>query len=228
MKLAFTMWWNDLVVLDFWLSYYSKHFDHLHVMFCGRDVYIPKLEERATQYPLTYSRHTESMINVEDAAQAISDKQKEFLQDYDWVLFTNCDEIIAPDPKYKNFDELIADKNLDSIPCEGFDVLCETGVSIDYRKPVLKQCKYWVKDVSYNKTILSRVPIEWNSGQHAPKNILAELTKEYKDTGLYLIHLKWADNPGEDRDTGPFKSQGAPGFKDEDKVLTPDWVKELI
>jgi hypothetical protein len=169
------------------------------------------------------------MTSVVNANQKIKDKQVEFLKDNEWVLFTNCDEIVAADPrKYKDIREFMEKVKDDYVPCEAFDVLQDKGEPpLDYDMTLLAQRKFWIKNINYNKIILSRVPLDWNEGQHQIKYDGGEESKGFKDTGLYLIHLKFADKPSPDRDLGPFQSNGTLHFEENDKLEIPDYIKEI-
>jgi len=234
MKLAaFTTWFNDLVILDVWLKYYSQHFDKLFVMNDKtKEIYLPEMEKRTKQYGVEF-RRGESLENVQCANNEAKRLQTELLKDFDWVLFANCDEIITPDPN-KDFRELIKNKNTDYISCEGYEVIEWNEPAIDFTKPLLKQRKYWMRNINMNKTIFSRVPLEWREGQHSLHGQEAEDSKAIENTGLYLIHLRHfnlqddGDNP---RDFGPFfhPPHGYVLEKMRDhKTLMPDWVRGLI
>jgi hypothetical protein len=231
--LAYTFWMNDLIVLDMWLKYYSKYFDKLHIMCCGtKDGYIRQLDERKLKYNLTYERLSESICNPSSANEEIKKRQVEFLNDFEWVLFSCCDEIVCADPrKYKDISKLMRKTRKRTIPCEAFEIFWQKDEPVlDYSKPLLKQRKYWVKNINYNKTILSKDPLNWNDGQHQVRNKdgnEGEKSKLFKNTGLYLLHFKWADSM-DNRDLGPFKSLGGKGFLDKDKEEIPTWIKEVV
>lgn len=232
-KAVFTVWFNDLVILDVWLKYYSKHFDKLVVINDQtKDIYLPEIEKRKKQYNLEFIRG-EEMMNVERANNKIEQVQSELLKDYEWVLFTNCDEIVVPDPKY-TFDRLIEEKNQDYISCEAYEVI-EVGESpIDFTQALLKQRTYWLKNPSMNKTLLSRIPLKWREGQHSLLGTEAEDSKEIADTGLYLIHLRHFNLSSElnnPRDFGPFfhsPHHNVLELSAKNKTLMPEWVKEVV
>lgn len=233
-KACLTVWWNDKVILDVWIRYYRKEFD-LYVI-VDQPKHLDEIERREKE-GVTFIRG-EAMLSTEHAKNKTREVQDELLKKYDWVLFTNCDEIIAPEPKYKDFDDLITKLDQDFISCEGFEVLECNEPPIDFTKPLLKQRKYWMKHFNMNKTLLSRVPLVWREGHHSIVGTEAEETKLINDTGLYLIHLRHfnlkGDKIAEDtktRDFGPFlhpPHNYVLTHKDEYKTPMPEWVRKLI
>lgn len=231
-NVAFTVFQNDAIGLYLWLSYYSKHFENLHLlcMHTRDDVFV-ELDNLKSFFDFTY----EKLENVCDAATAtgpIKNKQRQLLETNEWVLYTNMDEIVVYDPvKYDSFNDLVTKQNREWIACEGFEVIRVDGEDrIDYSKPILNQRKYWIKNPNYNKIIFSKVPLDWNDGQHQISGVTGEVSLAFKDTGLYLIHLKYMDPHGIGRDLGPIMTSNQSYVSDrfEDKTLIPDIIKTVI
>ena len=168
----------------------------------------------------------------------IQKKQAEFLaipNEYDWVLYSNCDEfVIAKSWKYKDLKNFM-DRNLHHnwIACEGYDVIQVEGEKpIDYSKPYLRQRKYWIKNFNYNKIILSRVYLDWVDGTHKLAKMTDDESRAFKNTGLYLVHLKHADlTPTGERDLGPHLTNPDPNIMDhwlDKKERIPKYIRRLI
>lgn len=191
-NLAYTTVFNDFVILRLWLKYYSRFFEDLFVIADDTNVDDPEFKRLLETYKFKFKRIPfESDPTV--LLSLIREKQCEFLQDHEWVLYTNCDEYLVP-YKYKDLGELMKKCKLPYISCEAFDVFQDDGEEpIDFSKPYLKQRKYWFKNNSYNKTILSKVPLEWVAGCHRTSNMSDDDQRDIKDTGLYMVHLKYAD-----------------------------------
>ena len=234
-SIVFTIVQNDMVALDLWLSYYRKYFDDILVMCRStKPEYRLTLNTLKMKYGCEFEEGKE-LLDPERTLQEIKDKQLIFSQDHDWMLFANVDEFLIADPdKFKDLKDLMKRTKKDWIPSEAFDVLqLKSEPRLDYSSPILNQRKYWIKNESYNKVILSKVPLNWNNGLHQIKEVDAETSKGYKNTGLYLVHLKYADiTHDENRDLGPVKSSvNNFGLIDEDtlkKQLIPNKIKKFL
>lgn len=235
---VYTLWQNDLVILDLWLSYYSRYFDDVFIICNGtEDGYIPLLEERKAKYKFTYKRLESFLGDPGTALSVVKENQLNLLKDHDWVLYCNCDEIIATNPKkFKDLKELMETCDKDWVACVGYDVVEWNEPAIDYSKPFFAQRKYWVKDHNYNKILLSKVPLAWNEGQHQIDGISGEDSKSIKGTGLYLVHLKHADLEAEaanvnGRHFGPMRTSADAYIMDrrkDSRLKIPSWLKELL
>lgn len=191
-NLAYTIVFNDFVILELWLKYYSRFFEDLFVIADDTNIDDPEFKRLLATYKFKFE-WIPLEIDPSTLLGTVRAKQCEFLQDHEWVLYTNCDEYLVPS-QYKDLGELMEKCELPYISCEAFDVFQDDGEKpIDFAKPYLKQRKYWFKNNSYNKTVLSRVPLEWVPGCHRTGNMSDEDQKNIKDTGLYLVHLKYAD-----------------------------------
>lgn len=164
-------------------------------------------------------------------------KQAEFLalpNEYDWVLFSNCDEfIVAKSWKYKDLRDLMEKTDRDWVACEGYEVIQVEGEKpIDFSKRYLRQRKYWIKNYNYNKIILSKVYLDWVDGAHKLANMTDDESRAFKNTGLYLVHLKHADlNPTGKRDLGPYLTHPDPNIIMhwlDKKERIPKYIRRLI
>lgn len=237
-NIAFTVWYNDLPVLDVWLKYYSQWFDKLHVICCHtKEKYLPELEERQKKYNLTIERTDSHFEDAKTANERIREVQRNFCNDYHWVLFTNCDEIIAPDPQYyKDFHDFLQNYWGDWVPCVCYEIIEKDEPPIDFTKPILKQRQWYVKNEFMNKVLLSKVPLLWNEGQHQIAGIDGEVSKRINNTNLYLFHLRHFNLKDEEknpRDFGPFAHLPVATIierANDERFLEkiPEWVGELI
>jgi hypothetical protein len=232
---AFTIWFNDLPMLDLWLKYYSKYFDDLYVICSAtKDEYVPFLEERKKKYNLNYER-VGDLSDTRIANEKVKETQIKLLENHEWVIYSNLDEIIATNPKkYSDLKDFMNRYKRDWLHCFAYDVIEWEEPPIDFTKPILQQRKYWVKNYNMNKVLISRVPLKWNEGQHQIEEIPAEESKKLKNKGLYLIHLRHFNLEDDDknpRDFGPFM-HGPSIFvlerRKDSRLVIPAWVKTLI
>ena len=202
---AFTLVQNDMVILELWLKYYSKYFDDLYVIGNGTREDYKELDKLKEKYDFEFER-VPLVHSSEYTLPICKDKQVKLLEDHHWVLYSDCDEFIVADPKkYRDLKAFMEAYPGEKCYCEGFNVLqMEDEQPISFAFKYLKQRKYFAKDLSYNKCLLSRVPLNWNVGCHKEIDIPDDISKAKADTGLFLLHLKYADlNYIKPRDLGP-------------------------
>ena len=227
-----------MVMLNLWLSYYKKYFADLIVYsFNTKKNTVPKLDKLARKYGMGYELLQEYHGDKIDGTPSVLlgfaiDRQVDFLQNHDWVLCCNLDEILIAkkgnltDLMKRHKDELIA------LPSEGYDVVqAEDESQIDYLKPYFQQRKYMVKNVNYNKIVISRIPLRWTEGLHKLDTMTDEESRNIRNSGLYLIHLKHADLQREEGRAGPYKvhlDSNIMEHKPEERVLIPKYFKKLL
>ena len=188
---------DNMVMLELWLSYYSRYFNDLYVITYG-ELGADKLLEK---YKFTILQQLDEDIDSGGlhsikSLNLISETQKKLLRDHDWVLYSDVDEFVVPDPKYKDLKDFMLKSGEKQTFCEGYEIYQdEEEGGIDYSKPILQQRKYWVKDEngSYNKPLLSRIGSKWTHGFHKLKDMTDDEAKAIRDTGLYLLHLRDID-----------------------------------
>jgi hypothetical protein len=107
------------------------------------------------------------------------------------VILTDCDEIIIPDPdKYENLEDFILRAIEKSYRCKGYSLIQmkDKEPGIDLGRPILSQRNYWYPNSYSCKTLLSRVPLDWDIGLHEVIGRDQPISKE-----LILLHLDRMD-----------------------------------
>ena len=240
--MAYTIVQNDTVMLDLWLKYYSRYFDKLFIIkWNTRKKYRSYFDNLKGKYNIDFDWiGKEDILRYGDNLGAkifIQKKQVEFLtfpNEYDWVLYSNLDEIlVAKNYKYEDLRDFMEKYDRDWVACEGYEVIQVEGEDpIDYSQPYFKQRKYWIKNPNYNKIVLSRVYLDWVNGLHKLANMTDDESIAFKNTGMYLIHLKHADmNPTGQRDFGPYKTNPDPNITQhwlDKKTKIPKYIRRLI
>jgi len=194
---VFTVVKNEGFFLPIWLNYYSKHFQH-------EDMYVlDHQSDDGTTEELPCNKEVIKNEWYDDVAWLVSQvekKQRELLQRYDVVLFTEADEIIIPDPrKYDGLKDYIDKFDKNTVKCYGWEVvqfligdnsIYPVEEKIKFDRPLLRQRKWWYRRGSHNfdKPLLSKVPLSWIYGFHTLKKGNAPL-----DENLYLVHLHKVD-----------------------------------
>ena len=211
-------------MLNLWIKYYKRYFTKLFVVKWNTkpkyNGYFRKLEKVGIESEFVSKEDILRYGNAAGIRIYLQKKQVEFFStpnEYDWVLFTNCDEYLITTPKHKDLKDLMQ-INKDYINCTGYDVIQVEGENdLNFKKPILKQRKYWIKNNNYNKILLSRVPLDWVDGLHKLGNMTDDESRKLRNQGLYLVHLKHADLNAK-RDFGPEIGHHDPN-------ITQHWLK---
>lgn len=217
-SVAFTRFFNNENLLRNWLKYYSRYFDKLIVLGCelsdptryilpdhSRPAY-DNISELLKEYSVEYT-DTNHPIYSTQMYQTIFDKQKELFNDFEWVFYSDMDEIVVADPdKFKDLNDFMDKCLVEQTFCEGYNVFRHPNEEVmDWSKPILEQRGHWGKhhNGSYNKPCLSKIPTEWVEGFHYVKWMYPDDVKSIENTGLYLFHLKGINQIGADLDSLP-------------------------
>jgi len=194
---------NDNAFLPIWLKYYSKFF--------GRD----------NIYVLDHESSDGSTDNIDAFCKkeivhhpyfsdtwkvgTIMARQKELLKDHEYVIFTDCDECLAPDPeKFRDLEDFIIKADKNAYRCKGYEIYhSKDEPSIDLGRPLLRQRKYWYPCLHWNKPLISRIPLNWIPGFHKTRDLEIAVTED-----LLLIHLNRIDH-----DIRYAKQLAAAGYK---------------
>lgn len=220
--LAYTRIYDSTEMLETWLKYYSRYFDDLCVF--GHRAKPGLVNELLNKYKFTYEE-TQFELHSLESLEFLKSKQVEFLENHDWVLYTDMDELVVADPrKYKDLKDFMRRSKQKQTYCEGYELyrIEELGERpIERWRPYLRQRKYWWKATngSYNKPILSRVPSKWVHGFHSLEGETSEFTKSHHDTGIYLIHLRHVD------ERGSLETKSSEGGLAE---IIPEWIKDML
>jgi len=191
---AITMVRNDDFYLRKWVAYYGRELgrENLYIFFDGLDQEIPVYCEGTNAQKLP-KIGVDVVSNDKGRVAVMSQKAAElFAQGYDWVIGTDCDEFIIPDPKLG----VNLAGYLDSIPRQ--DLLSPLGLDFGQKLgeepdivadiPFLQQRHYAQLGTRYTKaSILSR-PLPWGSGFHRVKGRNFHIAKD-----LYLFHFGYFD-----------------------------------
>ena len=182
-----TMVYNEKVMLPIWRRYYGAIFgrENLFILDHGSDD--GSTEDLKNENRIKLFRET--FCNA-DRVKLISKFHESLLSIYDYVIYTDCDEFLVPDPSTgKTLKEFIEARKRPYFTPVGLNLVhvTETEAKLDVRKPILNQRRY-VQFVSpMIKTLISSVPIIWGSGFHSSS--VFPLIEE----GLFLFHLKRFD-----------------------------------
>jgi len=147
----FTLQHDEDFFLPIWIKYYRQHFN-------PEDMYI--LAHNPTELSEKILKESESIgINVERLYtyeifdhdwlnDTVHSTRIKLLKDYEYVIYTDCDEIIFP--VGKSLKEFMDEAHEDAYRCFGFNVI-ENNIARENRM---------------DKTLISKIPLIYGYGYH--------------------------------------------------------------
>jgi hypothetical protein len=123
--------------------------------------------------------------------RTIERQQRTLLEkDYDAVLVTDVDEIVAPRPECGTLGDYIDGTDEDFVTCFGYELIhmVDREGPFDPSRRVLDQRGFWFHNYAYSKPALTTTPTRWLAGFHAREDGRTQL-----DPDLCLIHLHRMD-----------------------------------
>jgi len=164
-----TMTYNEPDFLEMWYRYYSKHFADadIYILDDGSDPEYMGCVAGTIQQVGTIGQGYDGDTHLRSS---ITNKLKELLKSYEYVLHADTDEFVVPDPEkwpgglaqyIEEFKDLFAQ-------CSGYTVLDSTGVPFDKNnEPWLAQRTEWHRDWQhYCKVRLFKEDPEFGGGCH--------------------------------------------------------------
>ncbi len=185
---AVTMVYNESVFLPIWLRHYARQvgIENCYVVDHGSDDGSTDRLGGASRVRIPrspYDPHLQSRFNSEFCSS--------LLHWYDWVIYSDVDEIVVADPKIaaslteycaRDLPEVVTAIGLNTIHCPA------TEPPLDLARPITEQRPYVFTASSMCKPLLIRRPVVWAPGSHAAN---AATVFDH----LYMFHLRWFDLP---------------------------------
>lgn len=182
---AVTMVFDEADLLPVWVRHYSRQVgaDQCYVIDHGSSAPL------AVDSGVNVLRIPRSPHDDLRRAAFIGDFIAAALRYYDWVLYTDVDELLLADPgRHPNLPAYCGSLDIDTVTAIGFDIqqVPETEAALETTRAIGAQ-RQWVRFTSAMcKPVLTRVPLVWSPGFHS-----ADLLPVFD--ALFLFHLHWAD-----------------------------------
>lgn len=189
----FTIIKNEPIFLPIWEKYYTRHFESC-------DIYILD-NESSDLTTLQIAKKYNHLIIYNGCVDyfwltsTAKDFQKYLLQSYEYVLYTDCDEIIFtnPDKTRLGLRDYIKFTKESIIGSQGFELVHNkiNEPKLDLNLGILNQRGYIHESSIYSKLLLSNTPLNWAPGFHTIENS-SEISNTIKKD-LILLHLHRMD-----------------------------------
>lgn len=195
-----TCCFNEFEFIKLWYGYYSKHFADCDIfilddgsddgLYDGMNVEIRSFSSKLG--PGEKKGMDDSRMNSQ-----IKKLFNELLLRYEYVLHSDCDEFVVPDPRRwpGGLKEYIENFQDEFAQCSGYNVLHTTGVPLDITKPLLPQRMHWQRDWNhYCKVLLARSDPKWGGGLHSSRwqTNHNPLIYDIERQDFRLIHMHYA------------------------------------
>lgn len=187
----FTMVRDEKVFLPIWLKYYSKYFNSKDIYVIDHETKDGSIEECKTNFKFNVKKvYNPYLFPRKFRMNTVKEMFSNLLKKYDYVIYTDVDEIIIPNlNKYANLRDYLNKFNKDFVYCNGFELIHfkDKEEQLDLNNSILKQRSYWYPNILYGKPLLSNKVLSWCAGFHNCKE-QGEI-----DKNLLLIHLHKMD-----------------------------------
>lgn len=188
-KAIFTIVNNEKIFLPIWIEHYKNFFDTKDIFVFDHltsdgstdnlDVKTAKLNSYNKIFNHSWLKNTVEKI------------QKKLLEHYEIVVFTEVDELLydinmSLDKKIEIFSE----SKDQYLTCTAFELFHQIDIEkeFDPSKHFILQRNYWFRDPGYDKTLITKIPLEYSIGFH---NILNKQSNFSE--GLYMLHIRRLD-----------------------------------
>lgn len=187
---AITQSYDEPLFLPIWVHHYGRLIGPENLFIIDDS---PKRDIADRYTGLNVLRKPEGKFHENERALYVSLFHKALLQRYDAALYTDTDELLAPDPAYaKSLGEIVASEPKLPLAAAGFDVLHNhlAEPAIDPARPLFAQRRYMQFQRAYCKPTISRRVMQWNSGFHIANGETKFCPR------LLLFHLRAVDLDG--------------------------------
>jgi hypothetical protein len=184
----FTIVKDEDYFLPIWLKYYSKYFDK-------QDIYVldhNTIGDSTKNLNCNIIKlENDEVFNHIWLNNTVKKFQVDLFENYEIVVFAEVDEILYSIKK--PFDKIIDDflESSDShITCMGYEIVQKIGQEKDLKTEdsIAKNRKYWRHHPSYDKSLISKIPLDWDLGFHNIRNMGRNTLQD-----LYMVHLHPVD-----------------------------------
>lgn len=187
-----TMVYDDVDCLQIWLRHWRRHLDpaHLYVIIDGPN---PVLEAMAADCRVIVRDRPEPHEAMEEERWVwLSAFTADLLTRYGVVVYTDVDEIIVADPKFRR--PLVAALTAGDVPVRhprGLELIHRRDLepaALDLAAPILAQRQYFRTSGTYSKPCILRRPVAWGRGGHMSSYPHLHVARD-----LYTVHLRFFD-----------------------------------
>lgn len=182
-----TMVYNENIHLPIWLKHYRRMAPNAALFVIDHSSDDGSTDNLAGVHRILLPR---DRLDEDDRVFFIGALQQGLLRYYEVVIYTDCDELLVPDPaRSASLEAHLGRSRYPYASPVGINVIHDINSepAIDFSRPLLRQRRYGQFHSHMCKPLVSRIPLAWEAGFHVcdrPVNI---------DRALYLFHIKQID-----------------------------------
>ncbi len=182
-----TFVFNESVNLPIWIGYFGRLFGEVNLFVVDRGSTDGSTANLGQVNKIVLPRNAFDEVSK---TGFIMHLHRCLLYYYDSVIYTDCDELLVPDPAlYSDLGDYLQKNDREYVSSIGLNVqhIITLELPLDLDRPILSQRKYARFTSTECKTLISRIPMRWLPGFHCcdkPPMI---------DKDLFLFHLKLMD-----------------------------------
>ena len=184
-----TMVYNEHDMLGWWLRHYSAQVGLQNCYIIDHGSNDGSTRNIANASVIRLPRTARGTFTEGHRAEFVSNICNELLRFYDWVIYTDVDEMVVADPsRYKSLEEYCSADHSDVVTTIGLNVLHRLHHEVEIGKnlPILGQRQWVFALASMSKPVLTRIPIQWVGGFHSSQ---AEVVFD----SLFNFHIAYFD-----------------------------------
>jgi len=179
--------YNESTNLPIWIGHYRRAAPsaNLFVIDHGSDDGSTDNLQGVNSIPIPREK-----LDERDRVFLVNSFQQGFLRYYDIVIYTDCDELLVPNPaRSATLEAHLTDSRYPYASPIGINVIhiVDAEPPIDLTQPILLQRRYGQFHSQMCKPLITRVPLKWEPGFHSCDQRLNI------DRDLYLFHIKQID-----------------------------------
>jgi hypothetical protein len=185
---VFTIVKNESFFLPIWIKHYSRFFNK-------EDLYV--LDHQSTDGS-TVNLDVNVVQVTNDLAfdhqwlvDTVQNFQVKLLESYECVIFAESDELLySTDIPFTEFINKFIESDSLYLTCEGYEMIqdLENEPPLSQNDLIMPNRNYWFKVPHYDKTLISKIPLDWDWGFH----FLLGKSNNFENN-LFLCHLHRCD-----------------------------------
>lgn len=199
---------NEKQLLPIWVRYYSRHFNATDIFIIDHktsDGSIEAFRMNGFHFLKMQGSDANYLMPVRFRSLFVKSQVDLLLRaGYSSVLFTDVDELVAANPimyprGLRGFLDLFVKSKNEYFRFSGYE-LCHLAFGngsietqeppLDWSRSILTQRGYYVRDRTYDKPLLVKVPVSWKPGFHKLANIKRDKMVPNDEHNVVMFHLR--------------------------------------
>jgi len=182
----FTIVKDEEYFLPIWIKHYKKYFKPEDIYVLDHD----SVDGSTDNIDVNIEKvHRDLAFDHLWLVETVQNYQKELLEKYEIVIFAESDELLYSIER--PFDELLNDfSNSDQnyLTCHGYEIIhnIEKEKKLTVGESILENRNEWFRYTAYDKTLISKIPLEWSVGFH-------DAGVRNHSPELFMMHLHRVD-----------------------------------